>query len=67
MFEGAGHLGKLWRREKENLFLLNYVAVFRCDYEENNDPRKNDRIISHNSHYTFIYCSIGVPQKWFVA
>jgi hypothetical protein len=66
MFEGAGPLGKLYRGEPENLFLLNYVSVFRYVCEENNDTCKNNRVISHNSHYTFIYRGIGVPQKWFL-
>jgi len=66
MFQGAGHLGKLHRREPENLFLLNYFSVFLYDCEENNDTCKNNRVISHSSHYTFIYYIIGVPQKWFL-
>jgi len=65
MFEGAGHLGKLYGREKESLFLLNYFSVFRYDCEENNHTCKNSRIISRNSHFTFIYYSIGVPTNGF--
>jgi hypothetical protein len=40
MFEGTGHLGKVYRGKPENLFLLNYVSVFRYDCEENNDTCK---------------------------
>jgi hypothetical protein len=55
MFEGAGHLGKLYRREQKIPFSKIMFEYFVRTVKKSNDTCKNNRIVSHNSHYTFIY------------